>query len=45
MIHLAYHHYKGFPRTDINLECLVRIRAGPAVADPIGADVIWIEAP
>jgi hypothetical protein len=25
---LAYHHYKGLPIIHINLECLIRVRAG-----------------
>jgi hypothetical protein len=45
MIHLAYHHHKRPPRIDINLECLIRIRAVPTVSNPIGADVVWIETP
>jgi hypothetical protein len=45
MIDLAHHHYKRLPVIDINVECLIRIRAGPTVSNPVGADVVWIEAP
>src|SRR5262249_52016945 len=39
------HHYKRLPSVDINLECLIRIRAGPTVSNPVRADVVWIKAP
>ena len=45
MIHLAYHHHKRLPGSDINLECLIRIRAVSTVSNPVGADVVWIETP
>jgi hypothetical protein len=41
---LAYHHNKGLPIVHINLECLVRGRAGPTVSNPVVADVARIEA-
>jgi hypothetical protein len=40
---LADYHNKGLPIFDINLKCLIRIRAGPAVSNPVRADVVWIE--
>ena len=45
MVDLAYHHYKGLPGVDINLECLIRIRTVPTVSNPVGADVVRIETP
>ena len=45
MIDLAHHHHKRLPRSDINLECLIRIRTVPTVSNPVGADVVWIETP
>src|SRR5205823_7257003 len=36
---------KCLPVININLERLLRIRAVPTVSNPVGADVIWIEAP
>jgi hypothetical protein len=45
VIDLAYDHNKGLPGVHINLECLIRIRTGPTVSNPVDADVIWIEAP
>jgi hypothetical protein len=44
MIDLAYHHDKRLPGVDIDLECLIRIRAGSTVSNPVGADVVRIEA-
>jgi len=42
---LAYHHYKGLPSRNINLERLIRVRKGAYVSNPVGADVGRIEAP
>lgn len=42
---LVYRHYKGLSVAHINLECLIRIRAGATVSNPIGAEVVRIEAP
>jgi hypothetical protein len=45
VIDLAYDDNEGLPVVDINMECLIRIWAIPTVSNPVGADVIWIEAP
>ena len=45
MIDLAYHDNNRLPVVHINLERLIRIRAEPGVSNPVGADVVWIEAP
>ena len=42
---LAYHHNKRLSGRNLNVECLIRIRAGPTVSNPVGADVVRIEAP
>src|SRR4030095_7833953 len=36
--HFAYHHYKRVPVVHINVERLIRIRAGPTVSNPVVAD-------
>jgi len=42
---LAYHDNKRLARRNLNLECLIRIRAVATVSNPVGADVVRIEAP
>ena len=45
VIDLAYHHNKGLAGRNVNLECLIRIRGGATVSNPVGAEVARIEAP
>ena len=42
---LAYNDNKRLARRNLNLECLIRIRAVATVSNPVGADVVRIEAP
>ena len=45
MIDLAYHHNKRLVRWNFNLERSLRIGAEARVSNPVGADVVRIEAP
>jgi hypothetical protein len=42
---VANYHQQRFSRGNFNLEGLIRVRAGTCVSNPVGADVIRIEAP
>jgi len=42
---LAHHDNKRLASRNLNLECLIRIRAVATVSNPVGADVVRIEAP
>ena len=42
---VADHYHQGFPSGNLNLEGLIRIWAEARVSNPVGADVIGIEAP
>jgi hypothetical protein len=41
---LAYNYHEGLPGRDFNMERLLRVWAAPAVSNPVGANVVWIEA-
>jgi len=42
---VAHHYHQRLPSGNFNLERFIRIRAEAGVSNPVGADVIWIEAP
>src|SRR5262249_30419668 len=42
---LAYHHNKGLPSGNLNVERLIRIRGRACVSNPVGAEIVRIEAP
>src|SRR5262249_27010094 len=42
---VADYYHQRFSRGNLNLEGLIRIRARACVSNPVGADVIRIEAP
>ena len=44
MLHFIYYDDQGLPVIYVDLERLIRVRDGPTVSDPVGAEAMWIEA-